>query len=170
MTTMHRWFAIRTKPNKEFFAKKNLEMQDITVYLPVIEKLTRHARKIKKVQQPFFKGYLFAQLEPDTTNWTSINSTYGVAGIVRFGNRYPAVPDSLIERLKGNEDEKGHIIIPDDYKLPFKKGSKVSVRVGEADMEGIFFGMDGETRARILIELLSNQQEISVPVVAVSKA
>ncbi len=165
---MNRWFAIRSKPRKEFYAKENLERQGHVVYLPVVRKRVTHARKQRVVSRPFFSGYLFARLNPASTNWTAVNSTYGVAGVVRFGDQYPEVPHELIEQLRSKEDETGHIILPEELASPFTKGARVAVKIGEADIEGIFFGLSGEDRARILIELLKKRWVAEVPLEIVS--
>ncbi len=66
-------------------------------------------------------------------NWVAISSTYGVAGVVRFGNLYLSVPERLIDGLKMREDDTGHVVLPEAHQLPFKKG-RVSVILGEADI------------------------------------
>lgn len=165
---MAHWFAVRTKPRREFYAKEQLMRQGHTVYLPVVRRLVSHARRRRLASRPFFTGYLFILLEPDQANWTAINSTYGVACVVRFGDYYPPVPLELIEGLRAREDGSGHVVLPEELASPFRPGARVRVRVGEADIEGIFAGLDGEERARVLIELLGRQQDLTVPVEAVS--
>ncbi len=164
------WFAVRTKPRREFYAKENLLRQGYTVYLPVVRRVVSHARRRQVASRPFFTGYLFVLLDPDHANWHSINSTYGVACAVRFGDYYPPVPNDLIASIRSREDESGQVHLPEGLRSPFRTGAKVTVKVGEADIEGIFAGLNGEERARILIEILGRQQKLSVPLEAVSAA
>ncbi|HSR36420.1 MAG TPA: transcription termination/antitermination NusG family protein, partial [Desulfurivibrionaceae bacterium] len=48
------WFAIRTKPNRETNARLQYERQGYVVYLPLIRKKVRHARRKEEVLRPFF--------------------------------------------------------------------------------------------------------------------
>ncbi len=159
-----KWYAVRTKPRREFYAKDNLVRQGFETYLPVVKRLISHARKKRLEPRPFFTGYLFLHLSPEECNWTTINSTYGVLSAVRFGDVYPPVPDGLIAELKAREDSLGNIVLDPLKTVPFKPGDKVLVRKGEGLMEAIFTEMNSEDRAIVLIELLKRQIKVEVPV------
>ncbi len=161
---MKRWFAIRTKPRKEFYAQKNLIRQGYETYLPVIKKLISHARKKSIEPRPFFAGYLFIRVKPDECNWPAINSTYGVLRAVRFGDVYPPVPDALIEELKSREDASGLISVDPLKTVPYRPGDKVFVRRGEGLIDAVFQAMSSEDRAVVLIELLKQQIRVEVPI------
>jgi len=126
-TNIKQWFVIKTKPHKELFAKSNFERQNIDVYLPVVPKIIKHARKKQHVLKPFFPGYLFVHLSPDEQRWETISSTRGATDPVSFGASIPPVADWVIESLRTLEDER-NILQPG--KILEKKlvaGSKVSV-------------------------------------------
>ena len=165
-----RWYAVRTKPMKELYARDNLARQGFSVYLPLIRRLVSHARKKAIVPRPFFSGYLFVHLAPLEQNWVSINSTYGVACALRFGNVYPPVADEIIQTLKNREDEAGYIDLGPGGLVPFKKGDRIAVKTGEGVLEGLFQEMSGEDRALVLVEILKRQVAVKVPVEAVSAA
>lgn len=167
----YRWYAIRTKPRKEFFAKANFENQDITVFLPVTKRITRHARKVKEVLSPLFPGYLFLHLDPEVHNWVSISSTRGAIGPVRFGDYYPPVPDWFIQGLKERMDESGVIPVGMKEAYGFAPGDRVKVTgPNQTVIEGILKALDGKDRAIILVEILKRQVATKVPLSSVRAA
>ncbi len=152
------WFAIKTKPRKEFFAKANFENQDFTVFLPSTIRITRHARKVKEVLSPLFPGYLFLHLLPSEQNWVTISSTFGAVGPVRFGNYYPPVPDWFVEDLMARADDNGVIPLGMKEKYGFAPGDRVRLEgPNQTIIEGILKAVDGRDRAIILIEMLKRQ-------------
>jgi len=152
------WFTIKTRPQQEFLARANYQQQKMEVYLPLVQKLVKHARKKKLVERPFFPGYLFIHLAPDERYWETISSTRGAVGPVHFGDDIPVVPDGVIEALWALEDEH-HFLQP--KKILEKKlvpGSKVSVTLANhQEVEGIFHCYEGKDRAVVLLDLLNRQ-------------
>jgi transcriptional antiterminator RfaH len=165
------WFAIRTQPRKEQVARKHYKQQDFIVYLPLIITIRRHARRIDKVPRPLFPGYVFLHLSKEDRRWSTIGSTIGAIGPVRFGEYYPPVPDWVIEGLRIHEDENGFISLGSEYGATFKPGDRVSVVLGNLEyIEGIFQAARGEDRALILIEILRRQVPTLVPMWALKAA
>ena len=106
---MEEWYAVQTKPHKEFVALKNYQNQGFSGYLPMVLKTVRHARKKQEVIRPFFPGYLFLHLSSEEQDWPAISSTIGSLCPVKFGDRYPVVPDEIVEGLKARENDEGFI-------------------------------------------------------------
>ena len=156
------WFAVRTKPRREFHARQNLLQQGYDTYLPVMKRLISHARKKSLKPRPFFSGYLFIHVNPDEADWHAINSTYGVLCAVHFGALYPPVPDILIEELKAREGADGLISIDPMKTVPYRPGDRVLVRRGQGLIDAIFQEMKAEDRAVVLIELLRRQLRVEV--------
>jgi transcriptional antiterminator RfaH len=165
------WFAIRTQPRKEQVAREHYEQQDFIVYLPLILTIRRHARRVDKIPRPLFPGYIFLHLFREDRRWSTIGSTIGAIGPVRFGKYYPPVPDWVIEGLRDREDEKGLISLGSRYGSTFKSGDRVSVVLGNLEyIEGIFQAARGEDRALILMEILRRQVSTLVPFSALKAA
>jgi len=165
------WFAIRTQPRKEQVAREHYEQQDFIVYLPLILTIRRHARRVDKIPRPLFPGYIFLHLSREDRRWSTIGSTIGAIGPVRFGKYYPPVPDWIIEGLRDREDEKGLISLGSQYGFTFKSGDRVSVVLGNLEyIEGIFQAVRGEDRALILMEILRRQVSTLVPFSALKAA
>src|SRR6185437_12457184 len=108
-------------------------------------KQRRHARRVDTIAVPLFPSYLFVAVDMSTQRWLSIQSTIGVARLVRDGDRPAPVPQQVIETLRGLEDDNGLIRL---QRAPrFAPGDKVRV-VGGAFSEclGLYEGMSGEAR------------------------
>lgn len=165
------WYAVRTQPRKEFYAKQNFENQNFTVFLPVTLRIIRHARKVKEVPSPLFPGYLFLHLAENEKNWVAISSTYGAVGPLRFGNFYPPVPKWFVDGLMARCDLNGFIPVGLKEKYGFSPGDKVRFTgPNETIIEGILKALDGKDRAIILIEMLKREVATKVPVSALRAA
>jgi len=105
---MKSWYVIQTKHKKEFLAESNLTNQDYTTYLPKIYETIHYRKTIKKVLKPLFSNYLFVLVDNLKNNWSKINYTRGVKGIVDFDGSFPFVPEEFIDALKSKEIN-GHI-------------------------------------------------------------
>ncbi len=158
-----KWFVIRTKPHREMNARLQYERQQYEVYLPIIRTVVRHARSKKEVLRPFFPGYLFLRLDPETCDWISICSTYDVAGPIRFGDEYVPVPDWVIDDLKAREIDGVICLQPvsPEWLVP---GAAIGVRVNEGVIvPGIVYSDRGKDNVIVLLELLGREVKSRIP-------
>ena len=157
---MMRWYLIYTKPKQEKLAQENLERQGYVCYLPIIfkEKLSHNRRHVAK--EPLFPRYLFIHLDQASSgkSWSPIRSTKGVSRLVAFGAEAAVVSDHLIDLLQSLENSSHH---PAPL---FTPGEKVLVAGGVfSGIEGIYEMADGESRAMVLIEVLSRPVQMKLP-------
>ncbi len=149
------WYVIHTKPRQEQRALENLQRQGFEAWLPMIalEKVRRS--RLTQVTEPMFSRYLFIRLDTTQTNWSPIRSTLGVSKLVSFGNVPAAVPDALIDMLRESPP-----LTPPRLMNP---GAEVQLVEGPLrGLRGIYQQHDGEARAMVLIELLSQPQTIQI--------
>lgn len=106
---MKQWFVVYTQANGELKAAANLRNQGYLVYLPVYEKLVRHARRSTVVRRPFFPRYLFVEMDVETTSWRSINGTVGVSHLICNGDRPAPVPEGVVAAVQEREGCGGAI-------------------------------------------------------------
>ena len=156
---MH-WYLIHTKPRQENIALENLQQQGYTCYLPLlnVEKIRRG--KLAIVLEALFPRYLFIQLDTalSSQSWTPIRSTKGVNRLVAFGGQPAKVDEALVSILKVAEENQ-----TDRLQKMFTAGDKVQLTHGAfAGLEGIYQMADGESRAMVLIEILSKTVRIAV--------
>ena len=163
---MH-WYLIHTKPRQENTALENLQLQGYTCYLPLlnVEKIRRG--KLAVVLEALFPRYLFIQLDTalSSQSWTPIRSTKGVNRLVAFGGQPAKVDEVLVFVLKRAEETQS-----DRLQKMFAEGDKVQLTQGAfAGLEGIYQMADGESRAMVLIEILSKPVRIAVKPVELRK-
>ena len=149
------WYLVQSKPRNEMRALENLVRQGYETYLPLIEVERLQRGKLLRKQEPLFPRYLFLHLEEGNDNWGPIRSTLGVAGMVRFGQAYAAVPDPVIVAIRERTQEIRETL--------FATGDAVQVVSGPlVGLEGVFEIADGEQRSFVLLEFMQKQQRISV--------
>jgi transcriptional antiterminator RfaH len=94
-----------------------------------------------------------------TQRWLSINSTIGVAKLVRNGDRPAPVPQAIIDALKGREDADGFVQL--DRRPRFLPGDKIRVVGGAfSDCFGLYEGMSSRERVAILLDLLGRKVRV----------
>ncbi len=149
------WYLVQSKPRNETRALENLVRQGYETYLPLIEVERLQRGKLLRKQEPLFPRYLFLHLEEGNDNWGPIRSTLGVAGMVRFGQAFAAVPDPVIEAIRERTQEIRETL--------FARGDAVQVVSGPlVGLEGVFEIADGEQRSFVLLEFMQKHQRISV--------
>lgn len=154
-----RWFVVQTRPRKEVQAGINLENQGFQSFLPRISRTTRHARRSRTVLAPLFPRYLFVSLDLGREQWRSVNGTFGVSRLVSHGAWPTPVPHGLVEELIVLTEEVGAI----DLRNALTPGDRVRFLSGPfAEAIGRLVALDDAGRARVLLELLGSEREISV--------
>ncbi|MBU3652416.1 MAG: transcription/translation regulatory transformer protein RfaH [Limnohabitans sp.] len=148
------WFVIHTKPRQEQRALENLQRQGFSVWLPTIDVEKVRRGKLTHVIEPMFSRYLFIQLDKTQSNWSPIRSTLGVSKLVSFGNVPAVVPDTLIESLRQVSGAQQELLLKEGDAVRFVSGPLQG-------LEGILQQRDGELRAMVLIELISQPQRIN---------
>jgi transcriptional antiterminator RfaH len=149
------WYLLQTKFRQERKAAQELEQQNINVFLPLYksEKINKGVRAVK--EEPLFSRYLFIELDIKNINWTSIRSTRGVSKFVEFGNGASIVDPLIIAGLRNMESQ------PEESYLTL--GEKVRVVNGAfKGLEAIYQAADGLARSYILMELMQQDQFISI--------
>ncbi|GGI96957.1 transcription/translation regulatory transformer protein RfaH [Halopseudomonas pertucinogena] len=157
-----KWYLVQCKPRQEIRAEENLRNQFFSCYCPLhtVEKIRQGKRVV--TQQPLFPGYLFINLCRLSDSWHSIRSTRGVLRLITFANEPLPVPDAIIDDLQARLSKAGN-------KPLFKTGSPVTLIEGPfKDLNAVFCKADGEERAIVLLDLLNRQQQLSVPLRALS--
>lgn len=165
---MH-WYLIHTKPRQERCALQNLEQQGFECFFPTLkaEKLRRSA--IRLVEEPLFPRYLFIRLDPSLQgkSWGPIRYTKGVNRLVAFGAAPARVDDALVDGIKAQAQAAAESA---PQRL-FAPGDRVSLSSGPfAGLQAVYQMADGDSRAMLLIELLSKPLLFSTPVAGLQKA
>lgn len=155
------WYLIHTKPRQEKLALQNLEQQGYCCYLPLIfvEKLQQG--RLVAVDEPLFPRYLFIQLDTHAgaKSWGPLRSTKGVSRLVTFGTDPAKIDARLVDQLQAREASPQA-----QLQKRFSQGDRVHLASGAfAGLEAVYQMDDGERRAMVLIELLSQPVRVRVP-------
>ena len=154
------WFCLKAQPKREHLAATALRRQfHIECVSPRLRfrKLTR--RGPVWFVEAMFPGYLFAKFVYSTQH-RSVESSHGVRGIVRFGERLATLPENTVIALqsKAGADE---VVTIDPF---LKIGQPVHI------VEGPFQGLEvvvtqvlpAKERIRVLLEFLGRSMEMEV--------
>jgi transcriptional antiterminator RfaH len=162
--TPREWFAIRTKPQQEQFAKFHYERQGYEVYLPMMRTIVRHARRTVEKFRAFFPGYLFLHLAPDERNWVTIAATRGAIGPICFGDQYVPVPDWIIADLRAREDESGAVPMTELQRKRLAPGMAVELRLDDDTFApGLLYSFSGKENVVVLLNFLNRQVKTTLP-------
>jgi transcription antitermination factor NusG len=151
--------VVHTLPRREFGARSQLEAQSYTIFLPCHLRTVRHARKLKTINAPFFPSYLFVRLDLSRDRWRSINGTFGVAGIIMESEQPMPVPVGIVEALRERLQPDAPTCCDDGLRV----GQRVEVMVGPfANLVGELASFDGNTRVRVLLQLMGSWAPVSL--------
>ncbi|HWA87138.1 MAG TPA: transcription termination/antitermination NusG family protein [Opitutus sp.] len=162
------WFCLRTQPRREHTAAQNLRQRvGVDVFAPRI--LVRHRTRggLMALAEALFPGYVFARFNY-AEQVRHVVSTQGITGVVRFGGCAPAVADGVIEFLRAQvslASQAGPAPV-------FEAGAWVRIVSGcFRDIEGRVLSFDSKTeRVRLLLSLLGQEIQVSVPVRELAEA
>lgn len=155
------WVVASTHPHKEQVALENLHRQGFLTYCPHVRRRIRHARRLQEALRPLFPGYVFIRLDPEQEQWRSIDSTFGVRNLVRFGERPGTIPSEFVAGLQLTEKD-GAVALPrarDCYDV----GEKVRMR--EGPFEGLIatvLAVAESERITVLMDMLCRSVRVRV--------
>lgn len=159
---MLRWYLVRTKPNAEATALRNLERQHYEAYLPRLCQPLPWRGQWRDRVVPLFPGYLFLGLDEGRQALAPVRSTLGVAGVVRFGAEYALVPDAIVQGLRARANPQTGL---HRLALParIEAGAPVRIVAGPFDgLEGVFQREAGDDRAIVLLSVLGQSASVGV--------
>ena len=147
------WHLVHTKPRGEARSLENLERQGFEVFLPMITLQKVRRGKLTSVTEPMFSRYLFIRTTTMVQDLSLVRSTLGVIQLVRFGTVPAKVPNDWVESMR---------LQPAVHEKLFNAGDKLLIGNGMLKgLDAIYVQPDGETRAMVLINLLSKPHVVS---------
>ncbi len=155
------WFCVRAQPKHEHIAAAHLKQEaDIAVYLPRIRFKRATRRGPVWFTEALFPNYLFARFDLAAC-LRRVCHARGVRGVVHFGDRWPMVPESVIEELRATVGADQVHVIQEEL----RPGETVQIA------GGVFHGlqavitrvMPSRERVAVLLEFLGRQTTVEVP-------
>lgn len=160
MSHKRSWYLIYTKPRQERLAQDNLRRQGYETYLPLVARNRRRNGRYHRTIEAFFPRYLFIRLDCESDNWAPIRSTYGVAGLVRFGGLPAIVPETFLDSLRQHDDSQGLQQVPADE---IKPGDKVTIIDGPlTGYAGIYQQQKSTGRVSVLLDIVGKHTAVTL--------
>ena len=159
------WFCVRTQPKHEHIAAAHLRQDaDISVYLPRIRFKRATRRGPVWFTEALFPNYLFARFDL-AASLRRVCHARGVRGVVHFGDRWPIVPEAVIEELRATVGgDEVHVV-----REELRPGETVQIA------GGAFHGlhavvtrvMPSRERVAVLLEFLGRQTTVELALASV---
>jgi len=149
---VYNWYAIYTKPNSEKKLYSSLVEKQIECYLPLRKVLRYWSDRKKWIEEPLFKGYLFAKVS--YKEFFDILNTPGAVCYVSFGGRAQPIPEKQMSSIKTMvEQAKEEMVLT--YKN-IMKGQKAEVVYGALKgIQGEIVEIHGQERILIRLESMN---------------
>ena len=145
------WYLVQCKSRQDQRAEENLLHQGHVCARPICHRERVVLARLQSVQESLVPGYLFINLPPNA-DWSPLRSTRGVSRLVIFGG----TPSDLVAHFQKPVESV--------LSLSFTRGDNVKILDGGfADLDAVFLTMDGGERAIRLIDFLSRQRQVSLP-------
>lgn len=151
------WYALQVKANREWAVMASLKHRDVEVSCPAYRQPRRWSDRVKIIDVPLFKGYVFARF--DASRPLIVLSSPGVCRIVGGSVPYP-VDDVEIDTIRAvARSELARS--PIDY---VSVGQRVIVTQGTLrGAHGILARVKNEERFIVSISLLQRSVMVEVP-------
>lgn len=154
---MSQWIAVYTKPRHEKVVVEELTKKGIESYLPIIRQKRRWSDRMKWVDVPLFKSYIFVSIELKNTLY--VLETHGVHHIIKFRNEIAVIPDNQIEAIRLML-EGGFEPTNTEY---FIVGDEVEIVGGPMNsVKGIVSRIDGEDKFVIKIDAIQHAVAVHI--------
>ena len=154
-----KWFIVQIKPNSYHLAFRNLERQGFETFFPKMKVTIKKENKFISKDVLVFPGYGFVGIHLQNSNWTKINSTYGVSKLLCFNNKPSEVPLDLIVALKNRY--KNNVNQLTNEKL--KKGDSIKFNNGPfVDFVANIESVDAKKRIYILLEVMGGNRKLKI--------
>ncbi len=150
-----KWYALRTKPQKERVLYQQVLVRKIECFFPRVQVNPVNPRSAKV--RPYFPGYMFVNVDINEVGVSTFRWMPFAQGLVNFDGEPASIPDSLISAMKkrlGEIKKKGGLLFDQ-----LEPGTPLRVIDGPFQgYEAIFdTRLGGRERVRILLQMLNNR-------------
>jgi len=104
-----RWYAVYTKPRWEKKVAILLQQQGIESYCPLNKVRRRWSDRMKLIEEPLFKSYVFVKIDEPTR--TAVRMTDGVINFVYWNGKPALIKEKEISTIKRFLDEHENVVL-----------------------------------------------------------
>lgn len=149
MDDQKHWYAVYTKPRWEKKICGQLDKKGLVFYCPMNKVQRRWSDRLKIVEEPLFKSYVFVQVSEEEK--TRVRLTDGVVNFLYWNGKPAIIKDREIEMIRKFMSEYVEV---EARPVSLQTGEKVRVKTGlMMDTEGIVIKVVNN-RAYVLLESL----------------
>lgn len=160
---MDHWYALRSKPNKEWPLWQELQARSQECCFPRVRVHPVNPRS--RTMRAYFPGYLFicadiAKVGASLFNWMPFS-----LGLVNFGGDPAQVPETLVHAIARRVEQINRA--GGEQLEGLKSGERVTIQNGPfCGYEAVFDArLPGSERVRVLLKLLAvRQMKLELPV------
>jgi transcription antitermination factor NusG len=146
-TLTSHWYAIYTKPRWEKKVHSLLSEKKIESYCPLNKVRKKWSDRMKIVEEPLFKSYVFAKVT--TEDQTKVRMTAGVMNFVYWQGKPAIIPSKEIETIRKFLNEYENVMAEP---MQLKEDGKVIIRQGLfMDHEAKIIKIEGN-KVKVVIE------------------
>jgi transcription antitermination factor NusG len=144
-----KWYAVYTKPRWEKKVNTLLLQKGIESYCPLNKVRRKWSDRIKTVEEPLFKSYVFVKIHDEDR--TAVRMTNGVVNFVYWNGKPAIIKEKEIQTIKRFLDEYETV---EAVKMELAQGDRVQVIAGPMmDKEGKVLEVKNKT-AKVCIDSL----------------
>jgi transcription antitermination factor NusG len=144
-----KWYAVYTRPRWEKKVNNLLQQNGIESYCPLNKVRRKWSDRIKLVEEPLFKSYVFVKV--DEAGRTPVRMTDGVINFVYWDSKPAIIKEKEIQAIKLFLEEHENVEL---VKMEIKPNDHVRVIAGPMmDQEGKVLEVKNKV-ARVAIESL----------------
>ena len=133
--TSKKWFAVYTRPRWEKKVHKLLEEKGIESYCPLNKVHRKWSDRIKIVDEPLFKSYVFVKVNEEEK--TPVRMTQGVVNFIYWLGKPGVIKEKEIETIKKFLNDHHDVEV---RPIDIKEGKRVMVQ------SGILMGKEGTVK------------------------
>lgn len=154
------WYAVYVHSRAEKKVHERLLCMGYESYLPLVVKLKKWSDRMKKVEEPLFKSYLFVRA--DIRKYFEVTEIPGVTRFVSFNKEFVIVPESQIIAIKKYCDD--YVEGEDETNITaFHEGQLVRITSGPmTGLTGRLAPIDNKKRLVVYIESVGQYLPINI--------
>ena len=146
-----KWYAVRTYSFRERVVAQSFASKGICHYLPLISERHRWSDRIKTIQIPLFKNYVFVRVAPTQEDFWKVLGTCGVTRILGDERGPISISDKEIEDVERMLANRARLKVV----CGFQSGQPIRIKSGPLQgMEGSFVQMKGKDHLAVYLKIL----------------
>lgn len=163
--TTKKWYAIYTYFRSEKKVVEYLNRKGIYAYVPLLTKVKKYQRKVKKYEIPIINNYVFVYI--DKNEYNKVLETEQVIKFIKIGKELVSIPQYEIDILRKIEGKDLDIEIEN---ISYEIGDEVEISHGSlVGLKGKLISKAGKKKFTLELDHLGLSLRLDVDINSLSK-